>query len=218
MSTYRFVDGLVCRRFGLSTFWFVDVLACRRFGLSTFRFVDVLVCRRFGLLTFWSVDVPVCRRFGVFGCRRFGLSTFWPVTNRLTNLPEILVRLPRSLAIFIVITPLSRKLLSYCTQNNRPLSCFYINNKPTVEQRYPTYKRRIYSKRNVAKLVESLRNINWSDLLNCYDHQDRFTLSLKKISDMYETSFPMREYVTSYKKPWLTEGIKMPLKGKTNYG
>ena len=69
VSTFRFVNVLVCRRFGLSTFWFVDVLVCRRFGLSTFRFVDVLVCRRFGLSTFWSIDVSVCRRFG--------LSTFW---------------------------------------------------------------------------------------------------------------------------------------------
>ena len=68
MSTFWFVDVLVCRRFDLSTFWFVDVLVCRRFGLSTFRFVDVLVCRRFGLSTFWFVDVlvvdvSVCRRF-----------------------------------------------------------------------------------------------------------------------------------------------------------
>ena len=58
----------------MSTFRFVDVSVCRRFGLST-----VLVCRRFGLSTFRSVDVSVCRRFG---CRRFGLSTFWPVTIR----------------------------------------------------------------------------------------------------------------------------------------
>ena len=49
---------LHCPRFGLSTFWFVDVLVCRRFGLS-------MVCRCFGLSTFWSVDVLVCRRFGV---------------------------------------------------------------------------------------------------------------------------------------------------------
>ena len=93
LSTFWSVDVLVCRRFGLSTYWFVDVLVCRRFGLSMFRFVDVLVCRRFGLSTFWSVDVLFCRRFGLstfrfvdvlvcrrFGCRRFGLSTFWPVT------------------------------------------------------------------------------------------------------------------------------------------
>ena len=38
------VDVSVCRRFGLSTFRFVDVLVCRRFG-----------CRRFGLSTFWPV-------------------------------------------------------------------------------------------------------------------------------------------------------------------
>ena len=64
-------------------FRFVDVLVCRRFGLSTFRFVDVSVCRRFGLSTFRFDDVSVWRRFG---CRRFGLSTFWPVfyvTNSL---------------------------------------------------------------------------------------------------------------------------------------
>ena len=59
--------------FGLSTFWFVDVLVCRRFGLSTFRFVDVSVCRRFGLSTFRCVDVLVCRRFGL---STFRLSTF----------------------------------------------------------------------------------------------------------------------------------------------
>ena len=77
VSTFRFVDVLVCRRFGLSTFRFVDVLVCQRFGLSTFWFVDVSVCRRFGLSTFWFVDVLVCRPFG---CQRFGLSTFWLVT------------------------------------------------------------------------------------------------------------------------------------------
>ena len=57
MSTFWFVDVLVCRRFGLSTFWFVDVSVCRRFGLSSFWSVDVLVCRRFGLSTFRFVDV-----------------------------------------------------------------------------------------------------------------------------------------------------------------
>ena len=77
MSTFWFVDVLVCRRFGLSTFRSVDDLVCRCFGLSTFWFVDVSVCRRFGLSTFRYVDVSVCRRFG---CRRLGLSTFWLVT------------------------------------------------------------------------------------------------------------------------------------------
>ena len=68
----------------LSSFWFVDVLVCRRFGLSTFQFADVLVCQSFGLLTFGFVEVWVCRRLG---CRRFCLSTFWPVTIA-TNLPN----------------------------------------------------------------------------------------------------------------------------------
>ena len=65
----------------LSTFWFVDVLVCWSFGLSTFWFVDVSARRRFGLPTFRSVDVWVCRRLGLrrLGCQRFGLSTFWPV-------------------------------------------------------------------------------------------------------------------------------------------
>ena len=73
---------LYCPGFGLSTFWFVDVLVCRCFGMSTFW--GVLVCRCFGLSTFWSVDVLVCRCFGMstfwfvdaLVCRRFGLSTF----------------------------------------------------------------------------------------------------------------------------------------------
>ena len=47
MSTFWFVEVLVCQHIGLSTFWSVDVSVCRRFGLSTFwlstfRFVDVL--------------------------------------------------------------------------------------------------------------------------------------------------------------------------------
>ena len=77
VSTFRFVDVLVCRRFGLSTSWFVDVSACRRFGLSTFRFVDVLVCRRFGLSTLRLVAVLICR------C--LGLSTFWLWTFRFVD-------------------------------------------------------------------------------------------------------------------------------------
>ena len=72
------------RRFGLSTFWFVDVLVCLRFGLSTFQFVDVLVCQSFGLLTFGFVEVWVCR---CLGCRRVCLSTIWPVPIA-TNLPN----------------------------------------------------------------------------------------------------------------------------------
>ena len=86
MSTFRLVDVLVCRRFGLSTFRLVDVLVCRRFGLSTFWFVDVSVCRRFGLSTFRLVDVSVCRRFGL---STFRLSTFRCVdvltSNRLIH-------------------------------------------------------------------------------------------------------------------------------------
>ena len=57
---------------------------------------------------------------------------------------------------------------------------FYINNKPTVEQSAPSYKRRIYSTRNVARFVESLRNIIWSDVLNCYDPQDCYTIFFLK--------------------------------------
>ena len=52
LSTFWFVDVLVCWRFGLSTFWFVDVSVRRRFGLPKFRSVDVWVCRGLGLSTF----------------------------------------------------------------------------------------------------------------------------------------------------------------------
>ena len=66
MSTLRFVDASVCRRFGLSTFWSVEVSVCRRFGLSTFWVVEMSVRRPFGLSTFWFVcisvvDVSICR-------------------------------------------------------------------------------------------------------------------------------------------------------------
>ena len=58
-------------------------------------------------------------------------------------------------------------------------SIIYINNKPTVEQSAPSYRRRIYSTRNVAGFVESLRNIIWSDVLNCYDPQDCYNIFKK---------------------------------------
>ena len=70
------VDVSVFRRFSLTTFCFVDVVVCRRFG-----HVDVSVCWRFGLTTFWFVDVlvvdvSVCRRFDQLPCR--------PVTMQMT--------------------------------------------------------------------------------------------------------------------------------------
>ena len=93
---------------------------------------------------------------------------------------------------------------------------FYINNKKTVEESTPRYKRRIYSSRNVLKFVESVRNINWSDVLECFDPQECYTKFFKKLNEVYEISFPFRKYVTSYKnrKPWLTEGIKAAIKRK----
>ena len=49
VSTFWCVDVVFfCCRFGLSTFRFVDVLVCRRLGLSTFRFVEVLTSYRLG--------------------------------------------------------------------------------------------------------------------------------------------------------------------------
>ena len=80
----------------------------------------------------------------------------------------------------------------------------------------PRYKIRIYSSRNVLKFVESVRNINWSDVLKCFDPQECYTKFFKKLNEVYEISFPFREYVTTYKnrKPWLTEGIKTAIKRK----
>ena len=40
---------------------------------------------------------------------------------------------------------------------------FHINNKQVVEQSVPRYKMRIYNTRSVAKFVESVRIIIWSD-------------------------------------------------------
>ena len=68
-----FVDGSVCRSFGLWMFCFLDALVCEIFGFAMF-----LVSLRSGVLTFQSigflvVDFPVCRRLSAI-C--FGLNEY----------------------------------------------------------------------------------------------------------------------------------------------
>ena len=79
-------------------------------------------------------------------------------------------------------------------------------------------KRRIYSGNSITKFVQSVRNINWSEVVNCHDPQECYTMFFKKISAVYEASFPLRKYETPYKnsKPWITEGIKIAIKKKND--
>ena len=53
-------------------------------------------------------------------------------------------------------------------------------------------KRRIYTGKNVAKFIESIRNISWFDVTTCYDPQESYTMFFKKISMAYEASFPVK--------------------------
>ena len=93
---------------------------------------------------------------------------------------------------------------------------FRIENQLMKKENNTVTKRRIYSGKNVAKFIESIRNISWSDVITCYDPQECYTIFFKKISMAYEASFPIKRFVTSYKnrKPWLTEGIKIAIKKK----
>ena len=63
-----------------------------------------------------------------------------------------------------------------------------------------------------------MRNINWSEVVDCHDPQECYTMFFKKISTVYEASFPLRKYETSYKsrKPWITEGIKIAIRKKND--
>ena len=191
----------------------MDVLVCQRFGLSTFWFVDVSVCRRFGLSTFWFVDVSVCRRFG--------LSTFWLSTFRFVDVLTSYQQVNKPTRDTGETAALIGNIHCNHTTESEIAGLLYTN----ITDHYPIFisiTNRLWNKgiqltkdESIAK--ETLQN--WLNLFEISIGQIYWIYWFwKKISDTYETSFPMREYVTSYKKPWLTEGIKMPLKGKTNYG
>ena len=97
---------------------------------------------------------------------------------------------------------------------------FRIENQLLKKENNTSTKRRIYSGKNVAKFIESVRNISWSDVITCYDPQECYTMFFKKISMAYEASFPVKRFVMSYKnrKPWLTDGIKIAIKKKMPCG
>ena len=60
--------------------------------------------------------------------------------------------------------------------------------------------------------------MNWSEVVNCHDPHKCYKMFFKKISTVYEASFPLRKYETSYKnsEPWITEGIKIAIKKKND--
>ena len=64
--------------------------------------------------------------------------------------------------------------------------------------------------------LDLLRQSEWSDVLNCFDAQECYSLFFKKLSVMYNMCFPVKEFTTCYKnqKPWLTDGIKNAIKKK----
>ena len=58
VSTFRFVENLVCRRVGLSPFWFADVSVNQRFGLPTYWLVILRMIQFMDILC--SVELFCC--------------------------------------------------------------------------------------------------------------------------------------------------------------
>ena len=124
---------------------------------------------------------------------------------------------PLSLTIFIVTTHRKQKWPESSIPTYQTIT-LYFTLKINLWKNTTFVKGRIYSGNNITKFVQSVRNINWSEVGNCYDPQECYTMFFKKISTVYEPSFILRKYVTSYnnRKLWITDGIKIAIKKKND--
>ena len=93
---------------------------------------------------------------------------------------------------------------------------FHIENKYVDEEKPHRMIKRLFSERYVSKFTDILRRTDWSDVLNCFEPQRCYSTFFKTLNVIYEKSFPVKEFRSSYKnkKPWLTDGMRSTIKKK----
>ena len=96
------------------------------------------------------------------------------------------------------------------------LPIFFISKykKVTDASNYVTYRQ--YSKQNLEKFHEKLKDCDWSSVYCETDAQRAYTLFNDVFSQIYNRSFPIKRKKIGYKdrKPWLTEALKISIKEK----
>ena len=71
---------------------------------------------------------------------------------------------------------------------------------------------------NYTKFYDIVASTDWSNIINETNCQNSFSLFHKKISTIYDNSFPMKKIKIKYKNklPWLSDGLKTSIKKKNN--
>ena len=68
--------------------------------------------------------------------------------------------------------------------------------------------KRIHSNANVAKLMNSLSSVNWSEILNGVDANSDYDTFIKKFTEVYDECIPLKKSKINKKtipqSPWIT--------------
>ena len=78
--------------------------------------------------------------------------------------------------------------------------------------------KRIYSTAKILKFKEELGHLSWTDVLDSTDPQEAYTLFFTKLSQLYDSYFPLRRCKLTYynRKPWPTDILKNAIKKKND--
>ena len=107
-----------------------------------------------------------------------------------------------------------------CTSISDHYSIFHIaTNAQRVAGKHnsgPPKLTRNYTKKNIEKFVNELRNTNWDNIMLLDDVKTAYSTFQSKISHIYDSCFPMKPMSKQYfnNKPWLTPVLKESIKVK----
>ena len=94
-----------------------------------------------------------------------------------------------------------------------PIFCIFNNLSINTEK--PTITKRKLNKKNITKLNDALKAINWQSL-NDFDTQTAFTMFQGVIDQLFDELCPKQNFTMTYgnKLPWLTDALKKSIKDK----
>ena len=106
-------------------------------------------------------------------------------------------------------------ILSCDISDHFPIFCIFNNLSINTEK--PTITKRKLNKKNIKKLNEALKAINWQ-FLNDFDTQTAFTMFQGVIDQLFDELCPKQTFTMTYgnKLPWLTDALKKSLKDKND--
>ena len=104
-------------------------------------------------------------------------------------------------------------ILSCDISDHFPIFCIFNNFSIITEK--PTVTKRNLNKKNIKKLNETLKAINWQFLNDC-DTQTAFTMFQGVIDQLFDEICPEQTFTMTYgnKLPWLTDAFRKSIRDK----